>query len=392
MPSSSSGDGDGNRHDLTIMTDSNVLRLIRRYDPVGSSTTGIRTRHSLEHTRGAWQTIAPKSLSSLPYNVPSTSCSYLPQQSVSFTHENNESVKQPSTPRLQRQKAIHEQEPSSFNVTNSIRPILKYTPSAARAELNVQPKKTEPLSIEIVPHVSPPSIITNEHPVTYQPLITTGTKRVCAAISKSEWDLRSQHDLPSPVVPPPSSFPVRPSSPHRPTVNLQQQKESYRPLLGRSKSTIAINNNHEDDDDIDDFDEKSAPIITTGSCVDKLKKLFITKSSLDLTNSPIDNQHRVDSIESNLNRRLNDNNKTSTLSSPSSCIQNIPKSNSIESQSRTITNGSSTKPITVIQEAVPTSSPLIKKPLLRSQKTFDRYVKKRVLCSFGSSINPSINR
>jgi len=379
MPSSSSGDGDGNNSNSKIMTDSHVLRLIRRYDPVGSTTTGIKPGRSLENTRGAWNTVASNSTYSLPSNLSSSTCSLLPQRTLSTTHEDNGSVRQSSIPRLQRQRAFHEQERSpSPNVSNSIRPILKYTLPASRAEFNVQSKKTEPLTIEIEPHVPPSVLITNENAFTYQPLITTGTKRVCAAISKSERDLRLQHDPPSPIAPhSPSTFPIRPSS-SRTTINQQQEKESYRPLLSRSISSIGINNTNEHDDDFDDFDENSAPIIV-GSCVEKLKQIFTPKSSIDSTNLPLNKQHRFDSIESNLNRSLNTNgtniNKSDLFLSTSSLIQKQPNSNSIESQTRTIPNGNLTKPTTIIQEDLPSSSPLLKRPILRSQKTLNRYVK-----------------
>jgi hypothetical protein len=382
MPSSSSTGGDGNNYNNNpiMMTDSNVLRLIRRYDPVGANITGIKTRRSLENAPGAWHTTAPKLLSSLPSSVSSSTHSFLLQRPLISTYEDNGSVKQPSTPRLQRQKAIHQQEPPSFlNVNNSVRPVLKYTPPTSRAQLNVQTKKTEPLTIEIEPHV-PQSITINENQYTYQPLITTGTKRVCAAVSKSEWDLRLQHDSPSPTTSiPPSTFPVRPPSP-RSTNNQLQEKESYRPLFGRSKSSVGINNsNTEQNDNIDDFDENSAPI-SAGSCVEKLKQLFTTKSSMDSINTPINKlQNRVDSSDSNLSRRLNTNgthtNKSDLLSSTSSLIQKVPNLNLIETPTRTIPNGNLTKPTTIIQEAVPTSSPLLKRPILKTQKTFDRYVK-----------------
>jgi hypothetical protein len=389
MLSLSSGGGDGNSHNPTIMTDSNVLRLIRRYDPVGVSTGSIRTRRSLENTRNAYHTNPSKSLSSLPLNATSSLSSVLPQRTSTSIHENNNLVRQPSTPRLQRQKAIHEQEPPSPpspplpspNVTNSIRPILKYTSPTARAPLNVQSNKTQPLTIEVEPHVSP--TITNEHTITYQPLITTGTKRVCAAISKSEWDIRLQNDSLSPIATPPPPLPTPPTIPIRPpsprtTINQQQEKESYRPLLGRSKSSVGINiKNNEQDNEIDDFDENSAPI-TTGSCVNKLKQLFITKSSLHLTNSPINKQDPVSPMESNLNRPLNTNetniNKPDLNLSTPSLSQKVPNSNSIETQAQTIPNGNLTKPTTIIQEAIPASSPLFKRPIIKSQKTFDGYV------------------
>jgi hypothetical protein len=382
---SSSGSGDGNSHNLAIMMESNVLRLIRRYDPVGPRTTGIRNRCSLEEARDAWHNNASKSLSSLPSNASSSSCSYLPLRTINSSREDNGPVKQPSTPRLQRQQAIHEPEPSlssSPNISNSIRPILKYTPPTSRAELNIPHRKTEPLTINIEPQVPPPPppVTTNENTNTYQPLITTGTKRVCAAISKSEWDLRLQNDLSSPTVPPlpsPPTLPAQPSSPQT-TIGQQQEKVSYRPLFGRSKSSMGINNNNsEHDNDIDDFDENSAPI-TAGSGVNKLKQIFITKSAVDLTNSPIIKQRRIDSTETNLNRNLNINgtniNRPDVLSSTFALIQKVPNSNSIESQVSSIPNSNLTKPTTIIQEAVPTHSPSFKRPILRSQKTFDRYV------------------
>lgn len=371
------------------MTDSNVLRLIRRYDPVAASTIGIKPRRSLESTRNVFETNPSKSISSLSSNISSSTSSVLPQRTLNSTHEHNSSLQQSSTPRLQRQKAIYDQDSSSSNVTTSIRPILKYTSSSPRTELNIQPKKTEPLTIEVEPHVSP--IIKTEKPIPYQPLITTGTKRVCAKISKSEWDLRLQTDSSSPIIPspspppPPSSsfstattVPIHPRS-SRATINQQQEKkESYRPLFGRSKSSIGINNDYnEQNNNTDDFDEISAPI-TSGSCVGKLKQLFATKSSLDLTNSSINKQNRDNSIDSDLNRRVNTNgtniNKSDLKSSTTSLIQKVPNSNSIESQTRIIPNGILTKPTAIIQEAAPTSSPLLKRPILKSQKTIDRYV------------------
>ena len=374
------------------MTDSNVLRLIRRYDPVAADTIRIKTRHSLENTRNVYQTNPSKSISSLPFNVTASTNSVLSQRTSSNAiHENNRLVQQPSTPRLQRQQAVQEQElpsPSSTNGTNSLRPILKYISPASRTELNVQPKKIEPLSIEIEPHVPPP--VANQNTVIYQPLITTGTKRVCAAISKSEWDLRLQPDsspppmLPSPssplpTQPPPTTHPIQPSPP-RIVINQQQEKESYRPLLGRSKSTIGINNDNNDQDyDNDHFDEVSVPN-TNVSSVQKLKQLFATNSS---TNK----QDRATSMELNLSQRLNADgnsnlNKSDYKSSTSSLIQNIPKSNSFEPQTHpTIQNTNLTKPTTIIQEAVPTSSPSLRRPIIRSQKIFDRYV--NLICPNG---------
>ncbi|CAF3541406.1 unnamed protein product [Adineta steineri] len=371
--SSSSFGGDVNKHNTELMTDSNVLRLIRRYDP---NTAGIKVGRSLENTRGIWHTVNPNSLSSLPSNASSSLRSFLPQRTLSTTYENNEPVRQSSMPRLQRQRAFHEHEPqTSPNLSNSSQAILKYTLPTVHTEFNIQPKKTEPLRIEIEPHVPPLGHITNENTGPYQPLITTGTKRICAAISKSAKDSRLLHDFPSPTTPlSPSTFPVRPSSP-RTLISQQQQQEneSYRPLLSRSKSAGGIENN-EQTDEIDDFDEKSLPI-TTGSCVNKLKQLFTPKSSLDLPKFPLNKQHRIDSIDSNLDRHFNTNganiNKSDIYSSTSSLIQNFSHPNSIDSQKQSIPNGNLTKPTVHIQENLRISSPLLKRPILQSHKTID---------------------
>jgi hypothetical protein len=322
--------------------DSNVLRLIRRYDPVASSTTTrIIPRRSLENTRGVWHTVASKTATS----EPSDSSPFLSRRSLTTTFEDEIPVKQQSTPRLQRQHAIQESEPPPPPPTpiNSIRPILKYTSSRARSEFIVQPHQTEPLTIKIDPYIPPPS---NESPATYQPLITTGTKRVCSALSKSEWDLRLQQE----------QLPIQSPSPSSNLLNQQQEKESYRPSLIRSQSSTTLNHNN-NDQNIDDIDEISAPIIPTGSCVEKLKQLFVTKSSFDITNPSLNNHHRNDSIDSNLNRRINLNNQIDRSSS-------IIKPTLIESQTHIIH-----KPTPIIQEV----TPIYKKPIFRSQKTIDRY-------------------
>jgi hypothetical protein len=336
--------------------DSNVLRLIRRYDPGSSITTGIIPRHSLEKTRGIWNTVAPKAASP---PQPFDSSSFLSRRSLTTTYEDEIPPKQqPTTPRLQRQQAIYEIEsprppPVPPPPVNSMRPILKYT-SRSRSEFIVQPHQTEPLTIEIDPYIPPP-LPPNESSATYQPLITTGTKRVCSALSKSEWDLRLQQE----------QLPIRPPSvsPSPVVLNQQQEKESYRASFGRSKSSTTINhNNNNQDNDIDDFDEVSAPIVPSGSCVERLKQLFVTKSSSDITSPSLNNADRNDSIDSNLNRRISNN---QINRSPSIIKTTPPILNSIESQSPRIIN----KPTTIIQEVTPT----FKKPILRSQKTIDRY-------------------
>ena len=316
----------------TIIMDSNVLRLIRRYDPVSTDSTGIKSRRSLENTRGIWHSVATK----LAPQQTSDTSPFLSRRSLTITYEDDVPLKQPiPPPRLQRQQAIHEQEPSipppppQF-ANNPIRPILKYGSSRSRSEFIVQPHQTEPLTIEIDPYI--PSV--NENSNNYQPLITTGTKRVCAALSKSEWDLRLQQD----------QIPVRPPSPPLALINNNQQqqqqlqeKESYRPILGRSKSSGGINHNNDQDENIDDFDEHSAPIINNGSCIKKLQQLFVAKSP----------------PESNLDRPKPD-------IKPSK-----PILNTVEPQQRIIN-----KPTTIIQENTPS---LTRRPILRSQKTIDRY-------------------
>lgn len=356
------------------MTDSNVLRLIRRYDPVASSLAGIQARRSLESSRGDWRTVAPRSVPSFLSDISSASCSVLPQQGRTSTHEDNGSVKQPSTPRLQRQRAFHEQEPlpSSLNGTHPIKPILKTSTESPRMDFTLPAHKTEPLTIDIESHVPPPPVISKDNRAAYQPLITTGTKRVCAAISKSDWDLRSQPDA---VAPAPTQ-PVRSPSP-RPLVEPQARNTSYRPLLGRSQSVFDVNDQQEQDDDFDDFDENSAPILP-GSSIDKLKRLFITKSSVDLTNAPIGNQHRVSSIDSNIDRQLNSSGpgikKTDSISSVSSVAPKIPPFSAVENRPLKMTNTNVIKASMIVQEAIPASSPLARKPIFKTQKTMPKYV------------------
>jgi hypothetical protein len=318
------------------MMDSNVLRLIRRYDPGGSSTIGIIPRRSLESTRGLWHSASSKA----DTPQPSDSSPFLSRRSLTTTYEDEIPLKQSPTPRLQRQQAIHESEsPPSIPPPPPLRPILKYnTSSRSRSEFIVQPHQTEPLTIHIDPFIPP---LPNESPATYQPLITTGTKRVCSALSKSEWDLRLQQE----------QLPIRPPSPSSLVINQQQEKESYRPTLRRSKSSITINNTNDQDDHIDDVDEISAPILPSGSCVEKLKQLFVTKSSLDLTNSPRNKKQQQN--DSNLHRHINPNNP----------IDHTIKPTPIEIQPHIIT-----KPTTIVQDV----TPIFKKPIFRSQKTIDR--------------------
>ena len=246
--------------------DSNVLRLIRRYDPENSNNTGIIARRSLDRNRNIWDSASSKT------NTPqlSDSSPYSSRRSLALNYEDEPLRNRSWTPRLQRQYAIPEFEPvpppPPPPPVSTVRPILKYT-SRSRSEFIVQPHQTEPLTIEIEPLIRP---LSNESPATYQPLITTGNKRVCSALSKSEWDLRLQQEQQVPIHPPsPSSF----------TINLPQEKESYRPTLGRSKSSGTIDQNKDHDDTTEEF---SAPILPHNSCVDKLKQLFVSKSLHDL--------------------------------------------------------------------------------------------------------------
>jgi hypothetical protein len=319
---------------------SNVLRLIRRYDPAASNTTGIVACRSLENARGVWRSVDSKTApSQLTDSSP-----FLSRRSLTTTYEDEIPIK--ATPRLQRQQAIHESEPAPPPV-NSIRPILKYTSVRSRSEFIVQPHQTEPLTIEIDPYLPPP----NESPATYQPLITTGTKRVCSALSKSEWDLRLQQE----------QFPSRLPSPSSVVINQQQEKESYRPSFGRSNSSATINHHNDQENDIDDFDVISAPIPSSGTYVEKLKQLFVNKSSLDLTKSSSNNLLRNDSMDKNLHQHLNSNN---SIDRSSPVDKTTPIIKPIESHSRLIH-----KPTTIIQEVTPT----FKRPIFRSQKTIDRY-------------------
>ncbi|CAM4895290.1 unnamed protein product [Rotaria socialis] len=353
IPSSSIVAGEGNNYKSIITMDSTVLRLIRRYDPVGSNTTGIKARRTLESTRGLWNTFASK----IEPPQPPASSPFLSRRSLTTSYEDEIPAKQPSTPRLQRQQAIqetHEPEslPSSL-ANNPIRPILKYSSSRSRSEFIVQPHQIEPLTIDIEAH--DPS--GNENTSTYQSLITIGTKRACSALSKSEWDLRLQQE----------QFPIQSPTPSSVVSNVQQEQEFHQPTLSRSKSSTGINNhnnNNDQDDDIDEFDENSAPIINHGSCVQKLTQLFATKSSLNLTNTPISNQHRKDSIDSNFNRHLNLNNKTNISSSSS--VKLSPQFNPNESQQQIIH-----KPTTIAQDVTTTIPFISATSLINSQKTID---------------------
>lgn len=353
------------------MTDSNVLRLIRRYDPVAAEAIGIRHRHSLENTRNAPEVNSTISVPSLPNNI-SSSCSYLPQQTSVPIYEDNRSIRQASaTPRLRRQQAIHEQDLSPTNTTASIQPILKYTAPTSRIEGNLQAKTLEPLSIEIEQPVPPP--ITNENATIYQPLITTGTKRVCAAISKSEWNLRLQQDPPPPIAPP-QTLPIQTPSPPKiidspPPPPPPAKKESYRPLLSRSRSIMEVEDQNGADNDQDKFDENSAPVAIS-SCVGRLKQLFNAKTSLDITSPRMTKQNRMSSIDSNLDRHSYPNEIDLTKSNllPSNTAINQKSANAIESIVPSLSNSNSMKPVSLIQE---TTSPSLKRPILKSQKTVD---------------------
>ncbi|CAF4936605.1 unnamed protein product, partial [Rotaria socialis] len=80
------------------------------YDPIAASAICIRGRRSLESSRRGLHEDNGKLNSSLTSSVSSASCSFLPQRTPIFTssHEDNYSVKQPLTPRLQHQQTIYE--------------------------------------------------------------------------------------------------------------------------------------------------------------------------------------------------------------------------------------------------------------------------------------------
>lgn len=318
--------------------DSQVLRLIRRYDPVVPTSTGNKSRPSLENVRTQWHSFAtnPSELIEPP---PSFSSPLLSRRALTTNFEDEISSKSTATPRLQRQQAIQEQDSSS---NKSLRPILKYASPRSRAELTVQPHKTEPLSVEIESHLSS---IPMESPATYQPLITAANKRVCSALSKSEWDLRLQQDLlVAPPVVPPLPFPVRPPS----------------PPLDRSKSSLVINTtvkppeNNNDNDDADDFDQMSAPIISnsSGNCVAKLKEILARKSSIDI-----------------------DDGQQSMILSPSSSTSLMVKSPAapIEPPPRTISkNGFAKNPLIKSQTTIE-SPESISRAMPTSELSYDAY-------------------
>lgn len=287
------------------MMDSNVLRLIRRYDPANVNSTGSIPRRTLETTRGIWNTIATN---------PSESSPILSQRSLTTAQYDD----LPLTPRLQRQQAIQENEPPipPPPPVNYIRPILKYNSTRSRSEFIVQPHQTEPLSVEIDPYIMP---ITNESSASYQPLITTANKRVCSALSKSEWDLRLQQE----------QVPARPPSPPLTLINQQSIKDALRQNLNRSKSSGVINEIYDQDEQ---FDNVSNP--PTSSCVEKIKQLFVSKSSQD-TNDSADGRSQ----------------------------KSIDKSPSISSQTRSIN-----KPTTIVQDVTPNWN---KKSNIHSEKLTD---------------------
>jgi hypothetical protein len=371
--------------------DSHVLRLIRRYDPVGASTTGVRARSTLENTRDVWHTISTNTVQPPPPPPPSSSLSHLTssvlQRSLTTNCDDELPIRPTTTaaPRLQRQQAVQEQESVSSSSTRTLRPILKYGSVKSQGEQIKQAHKTEPLWIEVGPLIPPlPSssllpqalpIVNNDSSPVYQPSMTTTAtttttnKRVCSALSKSEWDLRLQQDLP-PLVPP-LPFPVRPPSPPLEMIDAMKERDTFdSPVISSGHPVIVIDqvNNDEYDNDID---EMSAPISTShGSCVQKLKQLLTRKSSSDIPHSIVDEYNRVNHTDGNLDRRTHTNQSDraslipSTSSSTAGNMQFNPR----------IT--------TTVHEPTPTSSPssfLRRKPMFRSQTAIDRFVELRVI-------------
>lgn len=341
--------------------DSQVLRLIRRYDPVASKPTGSKTRPSLENTRAQWHTViaAPTDPSMAPIPPPPASFGspLLSRRAMTTNLEEELSSKVSLTPRLQRQQAIQEQD---LSPSHSLRPILKYASPRPRAEIVLQPHRTEPLSVQIE---APPSNVPVESPATYQPLITTGTKRICSALSKSELDLRLQHDSPPPPVVPPHPFPVRPPSP--PFDELVQPSDqpdvSPEPSIDRSKSAQLMNTNQNGEEEADEFDQMSAPIISNaGSSIAKLKQILARKSSLDIEETPRSNADLSPSVSS-----------TTLIKSP-------PASGpTIEPPPRTVSKTNFPVRPHFFPEATPTLSPSASRTrasLVRSQTAIDRYV------------------
>ena len=342
------------------MTDSNVIRLIRRYDPVSANNVAeTKARRSLEKAHVDWHSLnSSKPLNSGLSHISSSSCSFLPQNLRHVIPDDRSSVQpQSSNSRLQRQVTIREHEISKTNGTNtnSTMSNKKNILDTVKPEINLPGKQIEPLTIDIEPLVGPTPMIPKTNGNTYQPLIMTATKRVCSGVSKSEWDLRLQPDSPTSIPPTPTISDRSPSP--RITNTLKTETSSYRPLFTRSQSTVGNRTplEEEQQENMDDFDENSAPILP-GSSVQRLKKLFVTQSSFDLSNPPLNSQHRVSSVQSNLNgTNLNKTDSISSISSISQKPSNLNSTNIIKSES-------------INPETVTTSSTIPKKSVLKNQQ------------------------
>ncbi|CAF0778152.1 unnamed protein product [Didymodactylos carnosus] len=373
--------------------DSNVMRLISRFDPKANVVNKPRSLNQLK----TWHT--------LPDRSPIISTHPSVSNMSTIIHEK---------PKLERQKAIDDNDNNSYH-----HPTMKYS-ERTRTELIVQPQTTMTTPLKIVIDNDIKNHIEPQQP--YQPLITTiknntdnrPSRRACAALSKSEWDLRLQNDLTINTI-----IPVE---------NTSDVIHNHRPLLSRSKSVATINND-DNDDEHDEIKTRSlSTIVRDGSCVEKLRELFANKSSNDLrssTTTPLnqrisDNEQQQNSshyldIDIDQNRRFSDDpsrkQRSVTEVIPTKTkIDSIIFSNNKDLNNRSITtkqnNDTSldknsifnlnndnnnkrniTKP-TVIQQdqdlSPSTSHRTIKKPILKSQKTVEWL--KRLVTTYGQQL------
>lgn len=357
--------------------DSQVLRLIRRYDPVASNvTTTTKARPTLDNIRGVWHTVA----TNVDLPIPTNTSPLFSRRALTTNIEEQTSTALISTPRLQRQEAIQEHDASPTTATaptNNLRPILKYSAARSKSEFYLHPYKNESINNDIdsgVPSPSPsPSPVppgisfvrSNESPIPTKNEFSTMSKRICSALSKSELDLRLQRD--SPPIIPPLPFPIRPPSPPVDIFHSPQEREPSASSFNRSKSSLMINSNHNEQEN--NADEMSAPInSSTGSYVEKLKQLLVRKSSIDTSQCLIDDVNSEKSIESSLEQRP----KLKSIESTS--VKRVSPTKTIEPPPRTVFNHNYFPRTVKIEETnldTPTPSSLVKKVIFRSQKTID---------------------
>ncbi|CAF0726602.1 unnamed protein product [Didymodactylos carnosus] len=353
--------------------DSNVMRLISRFDPKASVINKPRSLDQLKTCHTSFD------------RSPIIFAQSVISKSSIITEEK---------PNLERQPIVDEN-----NISH--RPIMKYN-ERTHTELVVEPQTTITTPLRIVTDNNIKNHVEPQH--VYQPSITTiktntdtrPTRRACAALSKSEWDLRLQSDSTTDTL-----LSVEKAS---------NESTNYRPLLSRSKSFAVIYDDEEGNDDV-----KSRPlstIVRDGSCVEKLRQLFANKSSNDLRIpiTPSTNQRILDNeeqLKSSFHYLNGDNNANRLFSDEPrierSVTEIIPVKTKIDSL--TSTNGKEfynhaiaakqnndtnlekslfansnnyhnkrniTKPAVIQQDQdLSVSHRIIKKPILKSQKTVE---------------------